>query len=44
MLARPVGEVTEVGLYDASRRPRPVAQAYAALATSARVGVAASGQ
>ncbi len=44
MLARPVGEVTEVGLYDAARCPRPVAQAYAALATSARVGVAASGQ
>ncbi|HEY8547815.1 MAG TPA: hypothetical protein VIL36_22300, partial [Acidimicrobiales bacterium] len=32
MLARPVGEVTEVGLFDADRRPRPVAEAYAHLA------------
>jgi len=31
-LTRPVGEVTEVGLFDATRRPRPVADAYAALA------------
>jgi hypothetical protein len=34
MLTRPIGEVTEVGLYDSSRR-RPVADAYAALASSA---------
>ncbi len=32
MLTRPVGEITEVGLFDASRSPRPVAAAYAALA------------
>ncbi len=32
MLAAPVGRVTEVGLVDADRRRRPVAQAYAALA------------
>lgn len=32
MLTRPVGEVTEVGLFDASRAPRPVAADYAALA------------
>lgn len=32
MLTRPVGEVTEVGLFDAERRRRPVADAYAALA------------
>lgn len=32
MLTRPVGEVTEVGLFDAQRQPRPVAAAYAALA------------
>jgi beta-glucosidase/6-phospho-beta-glucosidase/beta-galactosidase len=31
-LTRPVGEVTEVGLFDADRRPRPVADLYAALA------------
>jgi hypothetical protein len=31
-LAEPVGTVTEVGLFDAARRPRPVAAAYAALA------------
>jgi hypothetical protein len=31
-LTRPVGEVTEVGLFDADRRSRPVADAYAALA------------
>lgn len=31
-LVAPVGTVTEVGLYDADRRPRPVAAAYAALA------------
>jgi hypothetical protein len=43
MLVRPIGEVTEVGLYDAARRPRPVAQAYAALATSAPVAVVTSG-
>jgi hypothetical protein len=34
MLTRPVGEVTEVGLFDAERRPRPVAGAYARLARS----------
>ena len=39
-----IGEITEVGLYDAARRPRPVARAYGALATSARVGVDASGR
>ena len=32
MLTRPVGEITEVGLFDASRRARPVATAYARLA------------
>ena len=32
MLARPVGEVTEVGLYDAARHPRAVAAAFAQLA------------
>jgi beta-glucosidase/6-phospho-beta-glucosidase/beta-galactosidase len=32
MLTNPVGEVTEVGLFDAERRPRAVAAAYAALA------------
>ena len=32
MLTRPVGEVTEVGLFDVDRRPRPVAAAFAALA------------
>jgi beta-glucosidase len=32
MLTRPVGEVTEVGLFDAQRQPRPVAAAYATLA------------
>jgi hypothetical protein len=32
MLTRPVGEVTEVGLFDADRRPRPIAASYAALA------------
>lgn len=37
MLARPVGEVTEVGLFDVDRHPRPVAAAYTALAAS--VGV-----
>lgn len=31
-LARPVGEVTEVGLFDVDRRARPVADAYARLA------------
>lgn len=31
-LTRPVGSVTEVGLFDADRRPRPVAQRYAELA------------
>lgn len=32
-LTVPVGAVTEVGLFDVDRRPRPVAAAYAALAT-----------
>ncbi|MGZ4683407.1 MAG: family 1 glycosylhydrolase [Acidimicrobiales bacterium] len=32
MLTRPVGEVTEVGLFDVDRNPRPVAAAYAQLA------------
>ncbi|HVX16662.1 MAG TPA: family 1 glycosylhydrolase [Acidimicrobiales bacterium] len=36
MLATPVGRVTEVGLFDAARQPRPVAAAYASLATLAR--------
>jgi hypothetical protein len=36
-LTRPVGEVTEVGLFDAARRPRPVAAAYADLARSGEV-------
>ncbi len=34
MLSRPVGEVTEVGLFDADRSPRPVAAVFAALARS----------
>lgn len=34
MLLRPVGEVTEVGLFDATRQPRPVAASYADLAGS----------
>lgn len=34
MLTAPVGEVTEVGLFDADRRARPVAAAYADLAAS----------
>lgn len=33
-LTIPVGAVTEVGLFDVDRRPRPVATAYAALARS----------
>lgn len=32
MLTRPIGEVTEVGLFDTERQPRPVAARYAALA------------
>jgi hypothetical protein len=36
MLTVPVGEVTEVGLFDAQRRPRAVAQAYAVLAAERR--------
>lgn len=32
MLAAPVGRVTEVGLFDTARHPRPVAEAYATLA------------
>jgi hypothetical protein len=34
MLTVPVGEVTEVGLFDAGRRPRPVAEAFARLAAT----------
>lgn len=34
-LTLPVGAVTEVGLFDADRRPRPVARAYAELAARA---------
>jgi hypothetical protein len=34
MLTRPVGEITKVGLFDDRRRPRPVAEAYSALAHS----------
>jgi hypothetical protein len=30
-LSQPVGRVTEVGLFDAERRPRDVASAFAAL-------------
>lgn len=33
-LVEPVGRVTEVGLFDADRRPRPVAAAYARLAAA----------
>jgi hypothetical protein len=40
-LLAPVGEVTEVGLFDAARRPRPVADAYAAVARASRRGSAA---
>jgi len=32
MLTRPVGDVTEVGLFDSQRSPRPVAAAFASLA------------
>lgn len=32
MLSVPIGEVTEVGLFDAARSPRPVASAYGGLA------------
>jgi beta-glucosidase/6-phospho-beta-glucosidase/beta-galactosidase len=39
MLTSPVGEVTEVGLFDAARAPRPVAAAYAALARTHRDAV-----
>lgn len=35
-LVEPVGRVTEVGLFDAHRRPRPAAGAYARLAASRR--------
>ena len=35
-LLEPVGRITEVGLYDADRHPRPVSEAYAALATARR--------
>jgi hypothetical protein len=33
-LTRPVGAVTEVGLFDVDRRPRPVSAAYAQLAAT----------
>lgn len=33
-LTRPVGRITEVGLFDAGRRPRPVAEAFRRLAMS----------
>ena len=36
MLSVPVGEVTEVGLFDQQRRPRPVARDYARLASERR--------
>ena len=36
MLTLPVGQVTQVGLFDAERRPRPVADAYARLAARHR--------
>lgn len=36
MLTNPVGEVTEVGLFDADRTPRPVAHAFATLARARR--------
>jgi hypothetical protein len=32
MLTRPIGEVTEVGLFDVDRKPRPVAASFARLA------------
>lgn len=35
-LTVPIGEVTEVGLFDAERRPRPVAAAYSDLAVNRR--------
>jgi hypothetical protein len=35
-LTVPVGRVTEVGLFDADREPRPVAQAYASLVAALR--------
>ncbi len=38
MLTRPVGEVTEVGLFDTERAPRPVASAIARLAAQRRPG------
>lgn len=37
MLTKPVGEVTEVGLFDAGRAPRPVAAAFARLARTRTV-------
>ncbi len=37
MLLEPTGAVTEVGLFDAQRTPRPVADAFAQLAARARV-------
>jgi beta-glucosidase/6-phospho-beta-glucosidase/beta-galactosidase len=40
MLTRPVGEVTEVGLFDTARRPRAVAAAYAQLAARHRASAA----
>ncbi|MEO6629376.1 MAG: hypothetical protein ABIP03_12510, partial [Aquihabitans sp.] len=38
-LTVPVGSVTEVGLFDADRNPRPVADVYAALARSAATAI-----
>ena len=38
MLTQPVGKVTEVGLFDVDRRPRPVAASFAALAATATSG------
>jgi hypothetical protein len=38
MLTRPVGEITEVGLFDAQRRARPVAADYALLAAGRSSG------
>jgi beta-glucosidase/6-phospho-beta-glucosidase/beta-galactosidase len=43
MLARPVGEVTRVGLFDDRRHARPVADEYAALARSTPHGAAQRG-
>ena len=34
LLCRPVGQVTEVGLFDAERRPRPVVDTFRRLAAA----------